>query len=369
MDVPEGHKRHDKSNPLDMFRIEMKDILNTGVPSKGSLLMALPSPDVAPSTKKYQASLSVHLILNSLSSSDINKSQPWTKYVSNTVQNETNESIERTRLEHTQDSRALSSLVKSVLPLWLCAFKDDSPLTFLKEPPNHLFGKPYVDPSRIKNECINGSYSYQFSVSHARGAMTYIGGLIPSVNNDDVPYYVVGTDIQEVQIRKNVTIENYLKLMGSQCTETEWIWIHKDHNIKTGLGPNDNNDYRLINFMIIWTIKESVLKAIGWGLSISPKRLNVVEPVKDNNWRVSLDGTILEHSIVRSLLFKRDGRSFALAYAVILNKYDIIAGPWKGKPNIRLYDCALPENTKIDEVVNLESYDYDSKSLISKLSL
>jgi 4'-phosphopantetheinyl transferase len=97
------------------------------------------------------------------------------------------------------------------------------------------YGKPHLE--------IDG---YHFNWSHS-------GDMIALLVND----FVCGIDVEEHSEVPNFDYE-------SICSEAELTWIKSTSN-------TINQEYE--KFYSLWTAKESVLKAIGTGLSIDPREI------------------------------------------------------------------------------------------------
>lgn len=103
-----------------------------------------------------------------------------------------------------------------------------------------------------------------------------------------------GTDIEKIE---PVSFKNFYSFFSHK--ELEWI------------------DQSLIRFFTLWTIKESVMKAIGLGFRLDPLTLKVaLEDNHEEGWRVLVNDSVLKGSA--KIIEDHTSQSYALSYCSIL---------------------------------------------------
>jgi len=134
------------------------------------------------------------------------------------------------------------------------------------------YGKPYVSSS---NKSLNKMQDNFFSLSHSG---KYV---ILAVDNTEI-----GADIE----REN---PEYLDIAAEVFTDEEAAWMHEDMN-----------EYELSRFYRLWTLKESVIKQQGRGLSLPMKSFSVLLLIKSlDKGRESSIGINGEKLYARSICF------------------------------------------------------------------
>lgn len=102
----------------------------------------------------------------------------------------------------------------------------------------------------------------------------------------------VGVDVMKNEYTGGRTLEEYFRLMNRQFSPSEWLYIR---------GPGTSDRTRLFRFMRLWSLKESYVKAEGFGITIDLQTTSFHCPTPDlviNNVIkdsvLSVDGKVLE---------------------------------------------------------------------------
>jgi len=143
------------------------------------------------------------------------------------------------------------------------------------------FGKPILAGSDI-----------QFNWSHS-GDMIAL-----TINSMDC-----GIDIE---LDTGIEIYDYRSL----CSELELNWLHEKH-METGISE-------LMYFLDLWTAKESVLKAMGTGLSTDPRLIEIRHEEKgDDRWVCDHESTY--YGYTKSIVWK--GQKYTLSFCSPIEIY------------------------------------------------
>lgn len=118
-------------------------------------------------------------------------------------------------------------------------------------------GKPYIENSTFQ--------SIQFNLSHTQGMV------VCAVNKT----YEVGIDVEgprPLQYMAQMSRRNY---SNRECDD---------------IFSNNNSEKRLQRFYTYWTLKESLVKALGFGLSIPLKKIEFIQ-LSNDSWLLEKDIT------------------------------------------------------------------------------
>lgn len=140
----------------------------------------------------------------------------------------------------------------SLTPEYISTLK--SSLNFLRTPQ----GKPYLSPN---------PNSIHFNWSHA-GDLVLLGVMKNSSQ-------IIGVDIEVVSSRKD-NIPNFLASFKCVLSSAEWAWINKREAIY------EHPEFILQRFFLIWTLKESFMKATGMGFLFGVERMDFYFELPDN---------------------------------------------------------------------------------------
>ncbi|GAV05895.1 hypothetical protein RvY_15955 [Ramazzottius varieornatus] len=113
-------------------------------------------------------------------------------------------------------------------------------------------GKPYL------SQPLQTDHTWNFNISHSGDYVVF------GAQRDKL----IGVDIMRTDPPNRKSLSEYFKLMKSQFTDKEWIFIQS---------PVSDRE-KLRNFYRLWCLKESYVKAIGVGISYSVSRLDFSLP-------------------------------------------------------------------------------------------
>ncbi len=135
--------------------------------------------------------------------------------------------------------------------------------------------------------------NYNFNYSHE-------GELVVGATE---PSSIVGVDVARVEMRgKSRSVEDHFDTMRKCFSSREWALIR---------GGRDDRD-RLYRFFVFWALKESYVKATGWGLgtefdTIEFREVSFDGPLEDNRKiSVAVDGRVQVNWFFRVRLLDSD---------------------------------------------------------------
>ncbi|CAH7669045.1 expressed protein [Phakopsora pachyrhizi] len=128
-------------------------------------------------------------------------------------------------------------------------------------------GRPY-----LLNTLEEGMCKFDFNISHDSNLVVVSFIEQSALKTEDSNISRIGTDVMRVSLpRGETSINGFYELLSDYLTETELQSLGPFFHSESSFSTNNLSLSRLIR---IWTLKESVIKAIGLGLLIDLKTLS-----------------------------------------------------------------------------------------------
>lgn len=99
------------------------------------------------------------------------------------------------------------------------------------------------------------------------------------------PHALVGVDVVQLtdRPRGNRTSQSFFRAFQDHFTVREWAFVYANE---------DDEDAQYRAFYTLWSLKESLIKALGIGLGFSLQRAEFVLQEHDDLWMLQLDGQL-----------------------------------------------------------------------------
>lgn len=99
------------------------------------------------------------------------------------------------------------------------------------------------------------------------------------------PHALVGVDVVQLtdRPRGNRTAQSFFRAFQDHFTSREWAFVYANED-------DEDAQYRM--FYTLWSLKESLIKALGIGLGFSLQRAEFVLQEHDGRWKLRLDGQL-----------------------------------------------------------------------------